>query len=125
MMNARHDAEVAEALGLLLRIAQTVPVPRIVALWEALAARPFQRDGEALATALERASEGLECAERPDLGELGALVALSAGAEWLEAVMQGSALRDRRRLAFIAAASKCGPCALPVPAPLHEVTDGA
>lgn len=124
-MIARRDAEVGEALGLFLRLVQTAPVPRIVALWEALAARPFQRDGEALATALERASEGLECAERPDLDELGAFVALSAGAEWLEAVMQGRASCDRRRIAFLATASKCGPCALPVPAPLHEVTDGA
>lgn len=122
-MSAR-DAEVAEALAALLRVTQAAPVPRIVAFWEALAARPFQRDGEALATAMERACEGLELAEQPDLRELGALVALSAGAEWLESVMQGNALRLRRRQAFTEAAHKVG-FVVPTVAPLREVVDGA
>ena len=120
-MSAR-DAEVAEALAALLWVTQAAPVPRIVAFWEALAARPFQRDGEALATAMERACEGLECAEQPDLRELGALVALSAGAEWLEAVMQRHPERLRRRVAFFGTARKVR---LPASPPLREVVDGA
>lgn len=120
-----RDAEVADALAALLSVTQAAPVPRIVAFWEALAARPFQRDGEALATAMERACEGLELAEQPDLRELGALVALSAGAEWLEAVMQGRSDRLRLRLAFCATARKVRLPAPPPAAPLREVVDGA